>query len=279
MPYKTSSEATRRDSQAVVDDLGLTTLDVPITAQVDAYFATVGDCFADAAGQQVCPRANDRAVRSKRRVRGPGDRHQQQDRVAVGLRHPVRRHGLGHQSDRRPVQVATARFGRVTWACPARFSTRSPAATCGSARPTKANWDSRTPKSIACWCCWSTAAGSRRSSSMPASRRVRRARAADDPPQPVQAPPAGDRQAHATARWTATFAIRGIGELDGPPGRFCWLKTRNAKLPNQVPLVRPNRCRSQRHTCRLPTGAPGSAEPRARACFNTITRWKTREPA
>ncbi len=31
MPYKTSSEATRRDSQAVVDDLGLTTLDVPIT--------------------------------------------------------------------------------------------------------------------------------------------------------------------------------------------------------------------------------------------------------
>jgi NAD+ synthase len=39
MPYKTSSEATHRDSQAVVDDLGLTTLDVPITAQVDAYFA------------------------------------------------------------------------------------------------------------------------------------------------------------------------------------------------------------------------------------------------
>jgi NAD+ synthase len=38
MPYKTSSEATRRDSQAVVDDLGLATLDVPITAQVDAYF-------------------------------------------------------------------------------------------------------------------------------------------------------------------------------------------------------------------------------------------------
>ncbi len=37
MPYKTSSDATRRDSQAVVDDLGLTTLEVPITAQVDAY--------------------------------------------------------------------------------------------------------------------------------------------------------------------------------------------------------------------------------------------------
>ena len=39
MPYKTSSEATRRDSQAVISALGLPTLDVPITAQVDAYFA------------------------------------------------------------------------------------------------------------------------------------------------------------------------------------------------------------------------------------------------
>jgi NAD+ synthase len=39
MPYRTSSEATRRDSQAVVDALGLASLDVPITPQVDAYFA------------------------------------------------------------------------------------------------------------------------------------------------------------------------------------------------------------------------------------------------
>ncbi len=43
MPYKTSSEATRRDSQAVVADLGVATLDVPITAQVDAYFAAFPD--------------------------------------------------------------------------------------------------------------------------------------------------------------------------------------------------------------------------------------------
>jgi NAD+ synthase len=42
MPYKTSSEATRCDSQAVVDQLGVRTLDVPITAQVDAYFAQDG---------------------------------------------------------------------------------------------------------------------------------------------------------------------------------------------------------------------------------------------
>jgi NAD+ synthase len=39
MPYKTSSEATRRDSQAVVDRLGVRSIDVPITEQVDAYFA------------------------------------------------------------------------------------------------------------------------------------------------------------------------------------------------------------------------------------------------
>jgi len=39
MPYKTSSEATRRDSQTVVERLGLPTIDVPITDQVDAYFA------------------------------------------------------------------------------------------------------------------------------------------------------------------------------------------------------------------------------------------------
>jgi NAD+ synthase len=42
MPYKTSSEATRRDSQAVVEQLGVQTADVPITGQIDAYFAQVG---------------------------------------------------------------------------------------------------------------------------------------------------------------------------------------------------------------------------------------------
>ena len=39
MPYKTSSEATRRDSQAVVECLGVQTLDVPIAEQIDAYFS------------------------------------------------------------------------------------------------------------------------------------------------------------------------------------------------------------------------------------------------
>ena len=43
MPYKTSSEATRRDSQAVVDGLGVHSIDVPITDQIDAYFARFPD--------------------------------------------------------------------------------------------------------------------------------------------------------------------------------------------------------------------------------------------
>ncbi|HTM56156.1 MAG TPA: NAD+ synthase [Pirellulales bacterium] len=43
MPYKTSSDATRDDSRAVIEALGLQSIQIPITAQVDAYFATVGE--------------------------------------------------------------------------------------------------------------------------------------------------------------------------------------------------------------------------------------------
>lgn len=43
MPYRTSSEATRRDSRLVVEQTGVQTIDVPITAQVDAYFAQFPD--------------------------------------------------------------------------------------------------------------------------------------------------------------------------------------------------------------------------------------------
>jgi len=43
MPYITSSEATRRDSQAVIDQLGVRTVDVPIADSIDAYFARFPD--------------------------------------------------------------------------------------------------------------------------------------------------------------------------------------------------------------------------------------------
>jgi len=39
MPYKTSSEATRRDSRAVIEHTGVQSLEIPITDQIDAYFA------------------------------------------------------------------------------------------------------------------------------------------------------------------------------------------------------------------------------------------------
>jgi NAD+ synthase len=43
MPYKTSSEATVRDSQTVIQRVGVRTVDVPITGQIDAYFARFPD--------------------------------------------------------------------------------------------------------------------------------------------------------------------------------------------------------------------------------------------
>lgn len=41
MPYETSSAASLSDAQAVVDDLGIASVTVPITAPVDAFFQTV----------------------------------------------------------------------------------------------------------------------------------------------------------------------------------------------------------------------------------------------
>jgi NAD+ synthase len=43
IPYKTSSEETRRDSAEVVKRLGVQTVNVPITAQIDAYFTQFPD--------------------------------------------------------------------------------------------------------------------------------------------------------------------------------------------------------------------------------------------
>ena len=43
MPYRTSSDETRVDSQAVVAQLGVKTVDAPISDQVDAYFAQFPD--------------------------------------------------------------------------------------------------------------------------------------------------------------------------------------------------------------------------------------------
>ena len=113
MPYKTSSEATRRDSQAVIERLGVRTVDVPIADQIDAYFAR----FPDASQLRLankCARERMTVLYDQSAAfGGPGGGHEQQERVAVGLWHAVRRHGLGHQPDRRPLQDATLPLGRA----------------------------------------------------------------------------------------------------------------------------------------------------------------------
>jgi NAD+ synthase len=43
MPYKTSSEATAADSRGVIDELGVATVNVPITDAIDAYFRQFPD--------------------------------------------------------------------------------------------------------------------------------------------------------------------------------------------------------------------------------------------
>ena len=43
MPYKTSSDATRQDSKAVIESLGVSTIEVPISGSIDAYFAQFPD--------------------------------------------------------------------------------------------------------------------------------------------------------------------------------------------------------------------------------------------
>jgi NAD+ synthase len=49
IPYKTSSEATQSDSRAVIEHLGVRTLNVPITESIDAYFKQ----FPDAARMRL----------------------------------------------------------------------------------------------------------------------------------------------------------------------------------------------------------------------------------
>lgn len=41
MPYKTSSDATKHDSATVIDALGIQSVDMPITNQIDAYFTLI----------------------------------------------------------------------------------------------------------------------------------------------------------------------------------------------------------------------------------------------
>ncbi len=111
MPYKTSSEATRRDSQAVVDDLGLATLDVPITEQVDAYFAPFPDAsrmrLANKCARERMTVLYDQSAAFEGLVIGTSNKTE----LLLGYGTQFGDMASAHQSDRRFVQDAIARAG------------------------------------------------------------------------------------------------------------------------------------------------------------------------
>ena len=139
MPYKTSSEATRRDSQAVVERLGVGTIDVPITDQIDAYFARFPQRLATAAGQQVRPRADDRALRPERRVRRlvVGTSNKSELLLGYGTQFGDMASAINPIGDLYKTQLyqLAAHLG-----VPEQILANSRPATCGSGRPTRASW-------------------------------------------------------------------------------------------------------------------------------------------
>ena len=196
MPYKTSSEATRRDSQAVIDQLGVRTVDVPITDQIDAYFARFPDAsqlrLANKCARERMTVLYDQSAAFEALVAGTSNKSE----LLLGLRHAVRRHGLGHQSHRRSLQDATLPPGRPPGRARARFSRKE---------PTGDLWVGQTDEGELGF----SYAEVDRLLVLLVDRRWRRAEllqagfaaefvdrvATHDPPQPLQAPHAGDRQA------------------------------------------------------------------------------------
>ena len=158
MPYKTSSEATRRDSQAVIDQLGVQTIDVPITAQIDAYFAAFPDAsqmrLANKCARERMTVLYDQSAAFQGLVAGTSNKSELL--LGYGTQFGDMASAINPIGDLYKTQLyqLAAYLG-----VPERDSAqRRPPAICGSARPTKASWASPTPKSIGCWCCWSIAA-------------------------------------------------------------------------------------------------------------------------
>ena len=126
MPYKTSSEATRRDSQAVIEQLGVQHARRADHRPDRRLFRPLSRRLAAAAGQQVRPRADDRALRPERGVRGAGGRHQQQERIAAWA--TARSSATWPRPSIRSA-ISTRRSSTnwpPTWACPSRSSHKAP---------------------------------------------------------------------------------------------------------------------------------------------------------
>ena len=213
MPYTTSSEATRRDSQAVIEQLGVQTIDVPISPQIDAYFAQLPRGLANAAGQQVRPRADDRS--STIRARPSGGWWRARATRANCCWATARSSATWPRPSIRSATSTRRSFTRwpPTWACRAPFCEKT---------PTGDLWVGQTDEGELGF----SYAEVDRLLVLLVDRRWRRAelieagfaaefvdRVADDgPPQSLQAPHAGDRQALLPHRWTATSATPATGE-------------------------------------------------------------------
>ena len=149
MPYSTSSTETMDHGALVAERARHPDDDRPDPRAGRRLFRPLPRRHPAPPRQQDGPRADDDPLRPVGRAGRPGHRHEQQDRAADRLRHDPRRHGLGPQPDRRPLQDPGPRplgpHGRPR----RRSSTSTRPPTSGSARPTRPNWASPTPRSTA----------------------------------------------------------------------------------------------------------------------------------
>ena len=143
MPYKTSSEATRRDSQAVVEQLGVRTVDIPITAQIDAYFTR----FPDASQLRLankCARERMTVLYDQSAAFGAlvaGTSNKSELLLGYGTQFGDMASAINPVGDLYKTQLyqLAAHLG-----VPRGDSRQGrPPAICGSARPTRASWASR----------------------------------------------------------------------------------------------------------------------------------------
>ena len=148
MPYKTSSEATNRDAQAVVDHLGVRTIEVPITGQIDAYFAQ----FPDASRMRLANKC------ARERMTTLYDQSAAFNALVLGTATRASCCWAMARSSatwpRRSTPSATfTRRNSIPWppisACPATSSRKRPRAICGSGKRMKASWVSPMPRSTA----------------------------------------------------------------------------------------------------------------------------------
>ncbi len=214
MPYKTSSAATRRDSQAMIDSLGVQSLDVPITDQIDAYFARQPAAsqmrLANKCARERMTILYDQSAAFEGLVLGTSNKSELL--LGYGTQFGDMASALNPIGDL--VQNPTAASGGPLASSRRRFWRNRPAAIFGSAKPTKRNWASPMPRSIGCWCCWSIAAGKPINWCGPASppnlsNTLPGACAAITTSVVCRSSPNSP-----SARSTATFAMREIGGLE-----------------------------------------------------------------